>query len=117
MHHSERHNQRKFRTRARNPDIDQVHELLASSQAQLHNLGMTPPEAHDLPGAGEFYCRECAKHFISQHPLQQHLKSKVHKRRLKDLKMEKYTQKDAEAAVGLKTDDSWKSKGASMVIV
>jgi bud site selection protein 20 len=42
-------------------------------------------------------------------PFDKHIKSKVHKRRLKELKVPKYTKKDAEAAIGLKTED-WKSK-------
>jgi hypothetical protein len=33
----------------------------------------------------------------------------VHKRRIKELKVPKYTKKDAEAAIGLKTED-WRAK-------
>lgn len=38
--------------------------------------------------------------------LEEHLKSKLHKKRVKVLKEQPYTQKDADAAVGLTTQNS-----------
>ena len=42
----------------------------------------------------------CRRYFIDDHNLQHHLKSKVHKRRVKDLKTEAYTLEEAERAAG-----------------
>merc|ERR1712105_225003 len=39
----------------------------------------------DLPGKGQNYCLHCARYFITADALVDHLKSKVHKRRLKQL--------------------------------
>ncbi|PQE14378.1 zinc finger protein [Rutstroemia sp. NJR-2017a BBW] len=61
--------------------------------------------AEDLPGLGKYYCVECAKWYESENSLVAHLKGKPHKRRVKALKDEPYTQKEAEAAVGLRTDN------------
>eukprot|EP00911_Craspedida_sp_UC1_P000656 UC1_evm6s502 len=55
----------------------------------------------DLPGAGQFYCVHCTKHFIDAFALAGHLKSKVHKRRVKQLREGAYTIADAEAAAGM----------------
>jgi hypothetical protein len=67
MHHSERHNQRKFRTRARTADLDQILEAKEEGKTgPLFNLGFPQPEEHDLPGAGEFYCNDCSRYFIAQ---------------------------------------------------
>ncbi|KFZ22656.1 hypothetical protein V502_02858 [Pseudogymnoascus sp. VKM F-4520 (FW-2644)] len=59
----------------------------------------------DLPGLGQFYCVECAKWFEGENSQRTHLKGKNHKRRVKALKDEPYSQKEAEAAVGLRTDN------------
>lgn len=59
----------------------------------------------DLPGFGQFYCIECAKWFESETNLAKHRSGKPHKRRVKQLKEEPYSQKEAEAAIGLTTDN------------
>ena len=46
-----------------------------------------------------------------------HAKGKPHKRRVRDLKDGPYTQKEAEAAVGLTTDNGKRTKEADMVDV
>ena len=61
--------------------------------------------AEDLPGLGAFYCTECAKYFGESHSLNEHRSGKNHKRRVKLLKEEAHSQKLAEAAVGLGTDN------------
>jgi hypothetical protein len=40
------------------------------------------------------------RYFVDEHNLQHHFKSKVHKRRVKDLKTEAYTLEEAERAAG-----------------
>ena len=74
-----------------------------------------PPE--DLPGLGQWYCVECAKWFESETNFTKHAKGKPHKRRVRQLKEHPYTQKEAEAAVGLTTDDGKKMTEKEMVEV
>ncbi|KAI3634007.1 hypothetical protein MIR68_007611 [Amoeboaphelidium protococcarum] len=109
-HHKIRDNYRKFRTRARVKDLDQIHEDL-KKLTRSSNDG-TPVEAEvkfnvDLPGGGLHPCVHCARHFVNQKALDAHLKTKDHKRRVKEINEEEpYTQKDAEAAVGFSTDNT-----------
>jgi len=55
----------------------------------------------DLPGGGQFFCVETGKHFADAKALTDHKKSRYYKRRVKELKEEKYTQAAAEAAAGM----------------
>jgi hypothetical protein len=59
----------------------------------------------DLPGLGQYYCLPCARYFTTQAAKDQHLMGKVHKKRMKVLKEDPYTQTEAEAAAGLFTDN------------
>ena len=82
--------------------------------------------AEDLPALGRHYCVECARWFETDSTLQAHLRGKPHKRRyaslclasshgvpllirvsyrVKQLKEGPWTQKEAEAVVGLRTDN------------
>lgn len=54
----------------------------------------------DAPGFAQFYCLHCAKYFINQRALDDHFKTKVHKKRLKELCDDPYTQEEAERAAG-----------------
>ncbi|KAI7895902.1 uncharacterized protein EV154DRAFT_386250, partial [Mucor mucedo] len=65
----------------------------------------------DLPGLGQHYCIECARHFISEAHYAEHLKSKLHKRRLKKLEDEPYTQEEADRAAGISKPDNGKKGG------
>eukprot|EP00050_Salpingoeca_kvevrii_P017167 m.62531 g.62531 ORF g.62531 m.62531 type:complete len:141 (-) comp7405_c0_seq4:96-518(-) len=98
IHKNIRDQYRKSRTRARTKDLDQIHEDLRSENAPalLHQ-----PEDGDLPGLGQFYCIYCARHFVDDFTLNAHLHTKVHKRRVKELKEQPYTIEEAEAAGGL----------------
>ena len=58
-----------------------------------------------------FYCMHCARHFIDQQHSSEHLRSKLHKKRVKALLKDTiYTQKDADKAVGLGVDNGILSK-------
>jgi bud site selection protein 20 len=50
-------------------------------------------------------CLARSRHFVNVASLQEHVKSKVHKKRVKLLKEEPYLQKEAEVAVGLQTEN------------
>jgi len=54
----------------------------------------------DLPGLGQFYCTPCGRHFTDAKTRDEHIKTKVHKRRMKDVAQEQYTQAEADRAAG-----------------
>ncbi|KXT15499.1 hypothetical protein AC579_3396 [Pseudocercospora musae] len=92
----------KKKTRRHTRDLDQIH---ADKHSHKHLQQYKDTRAlEDLPGFGEFYCTECAKWFESETNFKAHEKGKPHKRRVKQLKEEPYSQKEAEAAVGLTSD-------------
>ncbi|KAL2059389.1 hypothetical protein ABVK25_000682 [Lepraria finkii] len=101
---------RRNKTKRRMRDLDQVHADLRSSKHLAQHKTAKPAE--DLPGLGRFYCVECAKWFEGENSLVQHRKGKNHKRRLRALRAEPYSQKEAEAAVGLRTDNGTRSKAS-----
>jgi len=91
------------KTRRRTRDLDQIAaDLQSPKHLEQHK---STKAAEDLPGLGQFYCIECAKWFESEHSMVTHRKGSTHKRRLKALKDEPYSQKEAEAAIGLRTDN------------
>ncbi|KAF2237460.1 hypothetical protein EV356DRAFT_530180 [Viridothelium virens] len=93
----------KSKTRRRARDLDQIH---ADIRDEKHLTGYTNTKAaEDLPALGEWYCKSCARWFESGNNLEAHQKSKKHKKMERLLKEDPYTQKEAEAAVGLWTDN------------
>ncbi|KAJ3040381.1 Bud site selection protein 20 [Rhizophlyctis rosea] len=88
------------RTRARVKDLDQIHEDIKNPEKVA-----TGAVDADLPGLGQHYCLQCARYFTTAASLNDHIKTKLHKKRLKVLKEEPYTQKEAERAAGLGTDN------------
>ncbi|OQS00107.1 hypothetical protein THRCLA_21747 [Thraustotheca clavata] len=85
-------------TKSRNRDIDQIQDDL--KKEQLTGKSMTFQIDEDLPGLGQFYCTPCGRHFMDAVARAVHLKSKVHKRRMKDVAQEQYSQKEADRAAG-----------------
>lgn len=76
--------------------------VLGLDQIQRNFLNdVKPDDVQDLPCEGKFHCRECDRFFISESALSSHLKTKVHKKRIKELSDVIHTQKHAEMAVGL----------------
>jgi len=55
----------------------------------------------EKPGLGQHYCVECAKYYETDAALKSHWRSKVHKRRCKELKEPAYTIEESERAAGL----------------
>jgi hypothetical protein len=65
---------------ARRPrDIDQIQDDL--EQEQKEGSKLTFEVSDDLPGLGQYYCTQCARHFIDETTLRHHTASKLHKRR------------------------------------
>ncbi|XP_033125123.1 zinc finger protein 593-like [Anneissia japonica] len=98
QHRGYTHLQKKYRTRRKTKDLDQIHEDLELNNKEklLHQT-----IDYDKPGSGQFYCLTCARYFISKNALHEHFRTKLHKRRLKALQTEPYTEKEAEAAAGM----------------
>jgi len=91
------------KTRRKLRDLDQIHADIRSPKHLTQYKDTKAVE--DLPALGRNYCVECAKWFESETNLNAHRRGKVHKRRVKQLKEEPYTQKVSEAAVGMWTDN------------
>ncbi|XP_055512567.1 zinc finger protein 593 [Leucoraja erinacea] len=87
-----------WKTKRRTKDLDQVHEDMKPENASklLHQAADC-----DVTGNAQFYCLHCARYFIDQRSLKEHFRTKVHKRRLKKLREEPYTQEEAERAAGM----------------
>ncbi|KAI1122041.1 hypothetical protein F5Y10DRAFT_254971 [Nemania abortiva] len=91
------------KTRRKTRDLDQIKaDLLSPKHLSQHK---DTKAKEDLPGLGRWYCVECAKWYDTEVNLVMHRKGKPHKRRVKQLREEPYTQKEAEAAVGLGTSN------------
>ncbi|EJD48226.1 hypothetical protein AURDEDRAFT_61104 [Auricularia subglabra TFB-10046 SS5] len=101
-HKAQRDVHRAARTRARQKDLDQIqlHDLRPDIRAQLE----AQPLDYEKPGLAQHYCVECAKYYETDIALQSHWRSKVHKRRVKQLKEPAYTIEESERAAGLGRD-------------
>ncbi|KAF9885182.1 Bud site selection protein 20 [Aspergillus nanangensis] len=94
---------RRVKTKRLTRGYDQVQSDISSPKHLAQYKASKDEE--DLPGLGRHYCVECAKWFESDNNLVAHRKGKNHKRRVRLLREEPYTQKSAEAAIGLGTDN------------
>ncbi|XP_071518688.1 zinc finger protein 593 homolog [Panulirus ornatus] len=99
-HKGDTHLRKKWKTKRRTKDLDQIDEDLKEKNASklLHQ-----EIDDDKPGLGQHYCLHCARYFISVDALKGHFRTKVHKRRLKALEIEPYTVEESERAGGLGT--------------
>ncbi|XP_046845847.1 zinc finger protein 593-like [Xenia sp. Carnegie-2017] len=96
MHKNIKDQKKKYRTKRRTKDIDEIHrDLEPENSAKL--LSRFDPE---LPGSGQHYCLQCARTFVNNDSLSKHMKSKNHKKRLKELMEKPYDHEEAEAAGG-----------------
>ncbi|KAK8091661.1 C2H2 finger domain-containing protein [Apiospora hydei] len=99
------------KTRRHLRDLDQIKADLLSPR-HLEQYKETKA-TDDLPDLGKWYCIECAKWFESERNMLFHQKGKPHKRRVKQMKEEPYTQREAEAAAGLGVCNEAPSKPAA----
>ena len=80
-------------------DTDQIQDEIAKSIETSKPIAFDYND--DLPGGGQFYCVETAKHFADAKGLADHKKSRYYKRRCKELKEKKYNQDVADWAGGM----------------
>ncbi|KAM6973796.1 zinc finger protein 593 [Aplochiton taeniatus] len=87
-----------WKTKRRTKDLDQIHaDMIPTTAAKLLKQDVDV----DVTGCAQNYCLHCARYFVDMKSLKDHFKTKVHKRRLKKLKEEPYTQAEAERAAGM----------------
>lgn len=96
-HRGDVHLRRRWRVRNRKRDLDQIDEDL--KEENVENLLNQEIDA-DKPGKAQFYCLHCARYFINDQALNEHFRTKVHKRRMKALELEPYTIEESIKAAG-----------------
>ncbi|GMH92298.1 hypothetical protein TrVE_jg2130 [Triparma verrucosa] len=88
-------------TKNRSKDLDQIQDEViaakASGDVTLSTLSSVEFD-DDLPGGGQFFCWETSRHFPDLKSLTDHKKTREYKRRVKQIKEEKY---DPDWAAGL----------------
>lgn len=97
-----------FRLRRRTKDLDQIAaDIQTMSDKCLNPVAPSDLYEYDaeLPGCGQFPCVSCSRHFCSAEVLGDHLKTKQHKKRLRQLKVKPYTLEEAAAAGGCSSAD------------
>ena len=105
---------RKARRHAAIRDLDQIHADLHSKK---HLQQYKDTKSFDeLPAGGAFYCVECSKWYESETNFVAHEKGSKHRRRVRDLKADPYSQKEAEAAAGYTTDNGKRQKDEDMTV-
>jgi bud site selection protein 20 len=68
------------KTRKRTIDMDQIYEHIQPENVEKVTAEKTQFN-EDLPGLGKYYCISCEKYFIGKTAMEDHNKSKLHKRR------------------------------------
>ncbi|XP_073980346.1 zinc finger protein 593 homolog [Rhodnius prolixus] len=97
IHFGDTHLRKRWRTKRRKKDLDEIDNDLQSENAEkLLNQDVD----NDKPGDAQFYCLHCARYFIDDTALNDHFRTKVHKRRLKALELEPYSIEESERAAG-----------------
>lgn len=98
MHKGIKHIKKKYRLKRKTKDIDEIQDEI---KMRLEKPESKPKLDIDLPGMGLNYCEYCARHFIDAKVLAEHQKTKTHKKRVKRVKEDQYTQAEADWAAGL----------------
>jgi bud site selection protein 20 len=69
-----------FKTKRRKRDVDQIYEEIKPENVEKTVKELTVYD-EDRPGLGQFYCLTCARYFMNNSVLEQHGKTKEHKKR------------------------------------
>lgn len=92
---------RQMKAKKRRPDLDEIHRELRPQALPRPKPERCAEPDPDLPGGGLHRCLACARYFIDSANLKTHFRSKDHKKRLKQLSVEPYSQEEAERAAGM----------------
>ncbi|XP_004678704.1 PREDICTED: zinc finger protein 593 [Condylura cristata] len=92
---------RQMKAKRRRPDLDEIHRELRSQIPGRPRPDQGTEPDPDLPGGGLHRCLACSRYFVDSANLKTHLRTKDHKKRLKQLSVEPYSQKEAERAAGM----------------
>ncbi|KAK7142375.1 hypothetical protein R3I94_011906 [Phoxinus phoxinus] len=93
-----KHIAKTWKTKRRTKDIDQIHaDMIPGNAAKLLKQDVD----YDVTGSAQHYCLHCARYFVDLKTMKEHFKTKIHKKRLKKLREEPYTQAEAERAAGM----------------
>lgn len=95
-----RYSVKRYKTKRYTRDLDQILHDDLGSEKSIEKLEHQPYD-ETKPGLGQFYCTPCAKYFETELAKRTHLRGKIHKRQVKDLKEGPYTVEEANAAAGL----------------
>ncbi|KAK2106221.1 hypothetical protein P7K49_015735 [Saguinus oedipus] len=90
-----------MKAKRRRPDLDEIHRELRQQGPARPQTGPDAEPDPDLPGGGLHRCLACARYFVDSANLKTHFRSKDHKKRLKQLSVEPYSQEEAERAGGM----------------
>jgi len=87
-----------WKTKRKTKDLDEIHaDMKPDAAAKLLKQAVD----FDVTGLAQNYCLHCARYFVDLKTMKEHFKTKVHKKRLKKLREEPYTQAEAERAAGM----------------
>jgi hypothetical protein len=89
-------------TKNRARDTDQIQDEIEKASETGKPIAFDYDD--ELPGGGQFYCIESAKHFTDAKALADHKKTRFFKKRAKEIKEEKYNQSSAEWASGMRKE-------------
>ncbi|KAM9787646.1 zinc finger protein 593 [Syngnathus typhle] len=93
-----KHSNKLMKTKRRTKDLDEVHsDMKPETATKLLNQEVD----YDVTGCAQHYCLHCARYFTDMKSLKDHFKTKVHKKRLRELREEPYTQAEADRAAGM----------------
>lgn len=97
-----RYSVKRYKTKRMTRQLDQIFDDLSTPESiqKLKNQ----EEDETLPGMGQYYCVQCAKYFFDNTSLKGHIRGKVHKRRVKELKIKPYTPEEADFAAGVNVE-------------
>ncbi|XP_010877919.1 zinc finger protein 593 [Esox lucius] len=87
-----------WKTKRYTKHLDEIHaDMKPSAAAKL----LKQEVDYDVAGCAQHYCLHCARYFVDAKALKEHFKTKGHKKRIKLLKDEPYSQAEADRAAGM----------------
>ncbi|XP_034419042.1 zinc finger protein 593 [Cyclopterus lumpus] len=95
---AKKHIARTWKNKHKTKDLDQIH---ADMKPEIAAALLHQEVDIDVTGCAQHYCLHCARYFVDLRSMKEHFKTKVHKRRLKQLREGPYTHAEADRAAGM----------------